>query len=331
MADEKFSEVFVSNPIDVEAGDLLGAAEYNGTTYDKGVFQASQFMRDRYLIKVEIASNNLTVRLLDNSSNYAPSLARPLHFKIGNRLRKCFAATSLTLAAGTQWFGFGSAFAAQEQDLFVYAIWNTGPATDIVDIGLSRVPFLRKYGTDTSATSTDDRYFAYGNATAPNTGDEMTLIGRIPVTLSASASYFWSSAADSDPTQVVNYPIYESRTLTIAPTPTGFSSVPSGAIYRYAVKGKGIEYFIRMPNNGTSNATTFTIPLPFKALTLTNMEWHMPMGSGVDNGANLTSPPLGIVFSGGTSMSLFKDVSTAAWTNANGKRANGRVYYEIAQ
>lgn len=49
------------------------------------------------------------------------------------------------------------------------------------------------------------------------------------------------------------------------PTLTGFSSDPTGGTYRYSKVGKWVALTVTQPTNGTSNATTFTISLPFTA------------------------------------------------------------------
>ena len=82
--------------------------------------------------------------------------------------------------------------------------------------------------------------------------------------------------------------------------------------------------------NGTSNATTFTLSLPFTAKTITNMAWGS-IGLVVDNGITQTTPGGLRVLSAATVMDVFKDVSNAAFMNSGGKRlANTNpMTYEI--
>lgn len=338
MADEKISEVFASDPINVEGADLLGAAQYNGSTYDKGAFQSAQLMRDRYKIRVAIASNNLTVSLQNNIGN-TPSANRPLCFKIDDTVRTAIAATSITLPAGTQWFGLGAAFAGLEQDLFVYAIWNQGPVTDIVDIGLSRLPFLTNYGTDTSATPTNEKYFAYGNATAPNAGDGLTLIGRIPVTLSAAASYFWSSPADAAPGLVRNYPIRETRSLAYVPTFGNTTNVNGTVTGEYRIIGKLLYFNVNFTLGASSTVTgNVTITMPFTSLAIAGTQ--DPRGSGLLMDANGSTYFARLVLIGssvflyalavgGTYLSATAISSTVpfTWTNTDEMSASG--YFAI--
>jgi hypothetical protein len=117
---------------------------------------------------------------------------------------------------------------------------------------------------------------------------------------------------------------------TWVPTPTGFSAVPSGAIYRYTLIGKLCTVFVEMPNNGTSDATTFTIPAPFTAATVTNMNWRASILYAQDNGSQITTVGIAYIASAGTAFTLHTTVASGAWTNANGKRADFILTYEIA-
>lgn len=114
------------------------------------------------------------------------------------------------------------------------------------------------------------------------------------------------------------------------PTPTGFSALPTGALYQYVQVGKLVTLFIAMPSAGTSNATTFTIPLPFTARTLASMTW---IGEGVvvDSGTTQSTPGLLTVASGGTVLNVFKTFASGAFTASGSKALTyGTITYEIA-
>ncbi len=113
------------------------------------------------------------------------------------------------------------------------------------------------------------------------------------------------------------------------PTFTGFSANPTGGLYYYTVSGKNVTLYIRQPNNGTSNATGFTISLPIQAKTLTNMIWVGPAGI-IDNGTAGTSPGMLYITSGSTTLTVYKDFAGNVFTNTGNKRiAYGSITYEI--
>lgn len=113
------------------------------------------------------------------------------------------------------------------------------------------------------------------------------------------------------------------------PTITGFSANPSGGVYLYTQIGKTVFISIRQPNNGTSNATGFTITLPVTAKTTTDQTWEVWF-RGVNNG-NLAFPRLGVISSGGTVIDLYSDAAQANWVNSGGKRVVSlQMFYEAA-
>lgn len=114
-----------------------------------------------------------------------------------------------------------------------------------------------------------------------------------------------------------------------APTPTGFSVVPTTTMYKYSTRGNEITAVVRQGTPGTSNLTTFTIPAPVAAATVTNGSWQATTGVTSDNGVALAVPALVQIASAATAFTLSKDISGTAWTNANGKRANFTIIYEF--
>jgi hypothetical protein len=279
-------------------------------------------------LSVTVASNNITVALKTLSGGN-PSATDPVSVWLAGSYRRCTAALSVTKNAGTNWFSSGSsALATQTVSYFAYLIWNTTPATDIVDIGFARIPFGRVY-SDFSTTTTAEKYLAFGNASTPTSTDSVTVIGRFDAALSATASFNWSVPTFTN-SNLIQHPITETEWLTYAPTPTGFSAVPTTTVYRYKIDGNTMYVSVRQGTAGTSDATTFTIPLPFTAKTVTNMVWS-GAAAVTDNGSNLTTPGYLRVQSAATVLEVFKDFSVAAFTNSGNKglRTMDPIVYEI--
>jgi hypothetical protein len=116
---------------------------------------------------------------------------------------------------------------------------------------------------------------------------------------------------------------------TWTPSYGGFSVNPTGAICRYVLVGKLCTAFVRMPNAGTSNATNFTVSIPFTAVTVAGMAWY-GYGGYVDNGAQGSAPCLVNISSGGSIATLYKDWLGAGWTAAGNKQATFTIVYEVA-
>lgn len=116
------------------------------------------------------------------------------------------------------------------------------------------------------------------------------------------------------------------------PTFTGWSSNPTGGVYRYKQLGKMVIAVIRQPNDGTSNSVNTSISAPVTAATGTDYQWEAA-ASARDNGAFLTTPARAGIASGASTITFGKDYSVVVggWTAANGKRiANCTLIYEAA-
>jgi hypothetical protein len=272
-------------------------------------------LQSPYKLSVTVVSNNITVAI-QHPDGTNPSASRPLYFMIGSTVRPITDALSVTKNAGTQWFGLGTNFADLEQDFFSYLVWNTGPATDIMDIAFGRISHGRVY-SDFSATTTDEKYLAYGNGTAPASTDSCIVIGRFAATLGAAASYNWSVPTFTNANLIMSG-IYETRWLDWIPTYTGFSANPTTLAHKYRLNSNNCTIIEREFTPGTSNATTFTISLPFTAKTVTNMVWQAT-GTVRDNGVDLSPPGRASVSSAGTVMNVFRDYISGGWTASSTK------------
>jgi hypothetical protein len=320
MANQKLTEIYAAGSTPVDPGDLAYGVKDTGTTPDENAFKYSQLMFNRYKITPTVASNDLILEL-KHEDGTDPSANRPLYFKIGNTLRACTAALSVTKADATNWAALGSAeLAAIETDLFCYLIWNTNLAPDAIDIFWSRIPHGRLY-SDFSATTTNERYAAI-NATAPAATDECINIGRFCATLSAGAAYTFTVPTFTN-LKLIHQPIFETRWLDWTPTQSGFTgTIPTSGIARYKISGDSFSFNIRNATAGTSNATTFTVTLPLTPKTLSNITWQSFI-SFEDNTTVSATPGRILVSSGTSTATVYSNATTGVWTNSGGKRIAG--------
>lgn len=319
MANAKLTALTENNsPAGSDLGYIVTGAANSRKRYLPDFNLLPDGFATNYKIEALVASSDLTVTLRTKSGGN-PSATDPVGAWINGTYRRGTAALSKTLADATNWFAAGSAVtAAQEIDYFVYLCWNTTPATDILDLVFSRIPNAKVFG-DFSATTTNDRYGANANASAPASTDDVILIGRFAATLSAAAGHVWTVPSFTNK-NLIQYPIYHTRQLTFALAPTGYSAVPTDTAYRYQIDRDMCNLYLREATNGTSNATSLTGTAPITAATVTNMAWG-GFGTGVDNGANLTTTVRAAIASAGTTITFNPNGSaTGAWTNVNGKR-----------
>lgn len=112
---------------------------------------------------------------------------------------------------------------------------------------------------------------------------------------------------------------------TWIPSFTGFSADPTDIVANYILVGNLCTVEIGM-TGGTSNATTFTMTLPFAA----NATIIHTMGGGVDNGVQITTTPRMDTVAGSNIGTCYKTASTSGtWTAANGKAIRGSFSYII--
>jgi hypothetical protein len=277
-------------------------------------------------ISVTVATNNITVAI-KTLAGTDPSAGDPVYVRINGTVRSITSALSVTKNAGTNWFNAGaSEHATIEIDYFVYLIWNTTPVTDVIDIGFARLPNFRVY-SDASGTTTNEKYLAYGNGSAPTSTDDLVNIGRFGATLSVGASYNWSVPTFTS-SNLIQRPIYETRWTAWTPTFGGFSSAPTNIGHYYKIVFDHIWLKLRQATNGTSNANTFTITPPFNQRSITNMAYD-GMGTAIDNGVAKTTPIR--LLMGSSVIDIYSDMTTATgWTASGGKRiGSGFVDYPI--
>lgn len=121
---------------------------------------------------------------------------------------------------------------------------------------------------------------------------------------------------------IVSQPNISTGSWTLVPT--GFSVNPTGVISEYTLVGPVCIATVSMPNNGTSNATTFTVTLPF----VSKYTMYF-IGEGVDAGAATTN--MGVALTAGSNVAtLTKNAMTGGgWTNSGNKRGYFTAIYII--
>jgi len=270
-------------------------------------------------LSVTVSANDLVVALKTLADADATATDQ-IFVRINGTVRTCTAALSKTLADATNWFNAGAAeTAAKEVDYSAYAIWNTTPATDIMDLGFARKSYFTVY-SEASATTTSDSYLAYANGSAPAATDDMVNIGRFAATLSAGAGYTWTVPTYTS-TNLIQRPVYETRWLTYAPTIAGYSANPTDTVYLYRAVSNMCEIVIRELTAGTSNNATHTYTAPFTSKTRTNMVWGGGNFIPLDNNANVAN---GVISIGSASNSIQFALSARAGHTASG---NSRIQW----
>jgi hypothetical protein len=260
----------------------------------------------QYKLAPTVAANNLTVTLthLDGT---APSIYRPLAVTINGIRRYITAATSFTINAGTNYFNMGAVeMATLEQQLFVYAVWDSN--SSIVAIAAARLPYGRLV-SDFSATTTDQKHlFNYANFT---TTDDVQVIGRFNVTLSGTAAFNWSVPTFTS-SNLIHLPINETDWLVWLSTVTGFSGTPTQTC-KYKLIGKAL--IIKAEISGTSNATTFTWTLPWKVIVATTNYFFMFRGLDNTVGVAAVANPA----NNSALVTNYASAAGAAWTASGTK------------
>lgn len=200
-------------------------------------------------IERSVASNNITVAI-KTLAGTDPTADDPVYVRIGNTIRSVTAACSVTLNAGTNWFGAGASFfGGVEGDFFAYLIWNTN--TSSVILGVAKEPDMVVF-SNRDATSTNYGHLAI-TGTAPAATDEMEVVGRFNAILGVSASYNWSLPATA---LVLSRPIYETRIFSYTNNGT------AGGTFRYVQKGSTKEVY-GLTNAVGTGSKTVNLPTGF--------------------------------------------------------------------
>jgi hypothetical protein len=218
-------------------------------------------------IVTSVSSNNLTVAI-KTLAGTDPSVSDPVYIRIGDVVRTLTVAKSVTLNAGTNWFTAGD---GAEKDFYVFAIWNTTPAADRIDIGVSRCVHPNTYSRH-SATPTVYNYLGYSGSDAPASTDKVVSCGNFDAVLSTGAGYTWSlptARTDSRPT-LGTYTAWTTYTPTFSAATGG--TIGNGTIAgRYTQIGKLVTLSIYFTFGSTTDQGSgqfkFTTPVAASAST----------------------------------------------------------------
>lgn len=261
MANTKLSAI--SNNVSApSATDRLYIAEDISTTPVSGYIEydqlSKQVLSNAHLvngyISVAVASNNLTVSIKTLAGSN-PSATVPVGVRVGTAMYKLTAALSVTLNAGTNWFGNGNGLARY---YFVYVGYSSG-----LFLGFAQLPNMIT-SSDYSATSTAANYIAKSSAVSP----DVYVIGRFKATLGVSASYNWS--IDSEP--VVQTPIYHTPEMTWNSAPSAITLGTGGtssAYYNIIGNRCFFRYQCTLGTSPSVGASTMAAPLTIDRYTET--------------------------------------------------------------
>lgn len=244
----------------VPTGDILGTTDTQSVT-NKTIddtnnvkLRAQQGFLINGQLSRSVATNDITFSI-KTLAGTDPSSTDPVYVRIGNTIRTITAAVTKTLNDGTNWFNAGAAeLATFEIDYFAYLGWRA--ASSEVFIGIARIPYGVTYA-DFSATTTNEKYFAYSSSLAPSSTDEVENIGRFNATLSATASFNWSVPATS---VIVSRPIFTTRLLQWQPTYSASGSMTWGTITttnaKYTINHN--KLYAHLQATGTTGGTPST-------------------------------------------------------------------------
>jgi hypothetical protein len=112
---------------------------------------------------------------------------------------------------------------------------------------------------------------------------------------------------------------------TWIPTFTGFSVDPTNVVAQYSVNGNMCHVSLTM-TAGTSNATGFTITLPFSAAITTNTLTQLV----TDNGTNQTAAGACVVNASSNILNIYKSMTLGGFTASGGKACRLNFMYRIA-
>jgi len=182
-----------------------------------------------------------------------------------------------------------------------------------------------KYGKGTKVRYKDGGAFEYGRVGSSSFSSPNTTINLIPNT-----DYAMAAATITD--TAISYqenPQGDPGWFNWAPSPTGFSAVPTFTIYRWTTQANMITLNYDEGANGTSNATTFTASAPIALEGTANLAIAVCLGTTVDNSVLQTTPGRVTMAAGSATMTFRKDTATGAWTSSGGKRAIVTVTYQF--
>lgn len=181
-----------------------------------------------------------------------------------------------------------------------------------------------KYGKGTKVRYKDGGSYEYGVIGAATYSSPNTTVTLITNTDYAMAAGTITDTAISYQATPQGFPGW----FNWEPSPTGYSAAPT-YIARWSTQGRAITVVHTLITGGTSNATTLTHGAPVVAVTITNMVWRAVLAQVFDNGASATTPGRCAISSASSTISLFTNMASGAWTAANGKGVIYQLTYEF--
>lgn len=270
-----------------------------------------------YRLSVVITANDLVVSLKDKNGS-DPSVASPVKLQIGNAVREVTAALSITIPDGINYFNAGSAeLGTQQIELFICAVWDSN--SSVVALSATRCPWNANVSDYSSTTTSETHLFNHANFTST---DPVQVIGRTACILSLSGtSHLWTIPTLDDD-NLIHREILQTRWLSWTPTRTGYSSVPTSIVYQYKMINDTCFIISRDGVDGTSNANTNQISLPFGATQTTNIAYQF-VAAANNNSVTLTAYSYGAIFTPNWSTLIFgldASFNSTAWAATNNKR-----------
>ena len=252
MASKKLSAI-TNQVVGPAATDRFYIVEGIGGTPAEGYITFQDLQRQALgsrlfngIITTSVASNNLTVAI-KTAAGTDPSSDNPVTALIGGNYYQITAALSITLNAGTNYWGNGDGY---PKWYFVYLSYNSG-----VILGVAQMPYFT-VSAHYNNTNTSPIYLARSTGTPAAVEN----IGMFLATLGTGASYNWSV----DSTAVYQGPCYSTPSMTWGATPSSIT-VGTGGVsvgyYHIADKYQHFRYFITLGSSGFSVSSS-TIALP---------------------------------------------------------------------
>jgi hypothetical protein len=197
-------------------------------------------------------------------------------------------------------------------------MWTYVSSTTFTVSGDVRVKY--PIGTKIKLTNSGLKYFyVIGSSySAPNT--TVTITGGTDFTLTGAGGGLIISPYYSYMETPQGFPHWFSWT----PTFVGFSADPSGGTYQFLINGKLLFFNINIGTAGTSNATTYTMTLPFSPGA---NAWGV-IGNVTDNGA-ATGPGRWLATAGTNVLNLYPTATSSSWTASSTKRAIFQGFVQI--
>lgn len=197
--------------------------------------------------------------------------------------------------------------------------WTYASATTLTISGDKTGRYQK--GDKIKLTQTTVKYFYVINVVYSSPNTTITVTGGTDYTLANAAitANYYSKA-----TTPQGFPGY----FAYAPTPTGFSANPT-LLAEFTITGVICHVSIFCTANGTSNATTLTVPAPVTAATRAGMSWRGLLTYTRDNNVVQATPGQALIDSAGTSFSLYKDSAGTAWTSSGNKAFGFTIDYRI--